>query len=153
MDTHHIEIDWPRYGEPIVAAAYPRNLVESIREGLLRSALVLDHVSSSVDSMLGRYGRLLGTGASLLTYAEDDGLAAVSLDGGRVAQIETLSWESDGLQQVEAWATRKQFAFADDSQLFWLGTSAKPEAYVGTVLDSLPAEVISPGHAVVLACR
>lgn len=152
-DTHRIEIDWPRYGEPIVAAAYPRLLIEAVREGLLSSGLVLDEVSSSVDGMLARYGRALGTGASLLAYAEDDGLTAVSIDGGRVVQIETLSWESDGLQQVEAWATRKQFAFADDSQLYWLGSSAKPPAYVGTVLDSAFVDVASPGHAVVFACR
>lgn len=152
-DTHHIEIDWPRYGEPIVAVAYPRRLVEAAREGLRHGALALEQVSSSVDGMLRRYGRSLGIGASLFAYAEDDGLAAVSLDEGRVMQIETLSWDAGGLQQVEAWATRKQFAFADDSQLYWLDTSTKPEAYVGTVLAASPVEVTSPGHAVVLACR
>lgn len=150
-ESHRIEIDWPRYGEPILAAAYPRVIVDALRDGLVASGHVLAAVDSSIGPILRRYGRALDASQALLAYAEDDGITGITVEDGKVVQIETLSGDGMGLDDVGVWSSRKQFAFADDAQLRWLATAAKPAVYAGTLLPLIGPAPESAGHAVVMA--
>lgn len=152
-DTHHVEIDWPAYGEPILAIAYPRIDVEALRAGLRSAGHQPAGVDSSVGPILRRYGRTLGNLPALLAWAEDDGITAVSLEAGRVAQVETLSGQDGGLEDVGIWSSRKQFAFGNDAKLHWLGTAAPPPAFAGAVMAVAGAAPVSAGHGVVSAWR
>jgi hypothetical protein len=149
--SHWIEIDWPRYGEPVLAAAYPLAIVDALRDGLASSGHVLAGVDSSIGPILRRYGKALDASQALLAYAEDDGITGITLEDGKVVQIETLSGDGAGLDDVGVWSSRKQFAFADDSQLRWLATAEKPAVYAGTLLPLVGPAPISAGHAVVMA--
>ena len=131
-ESHHIQIDWPRYGEPILAVAYPRVIVDSLRDGLAAQGHVLAKIDSSIAPLLRRYGQALDANQALLAYAEDDGITGITVEDGKVVQIETLSGHGTGLDDVGIWSSRKQFAFADDAQLRWLATAAMPDVYVGT---------------------
>jgi len=148
--THHVEIDWPAYGEPILAAAYPRALIESLRATLRSAGHVLESVDSSIGPILRRYGRALGAGPVLLAYAEDDGITGITIEDGRVVQVETLSGDGGGLDDLGVWSSRKQFSFADDRQLRWLATTAKPDAFAGVPLAIVGAAPVSAGHAMVI---
>lgn len=150
-ETHQIEIDWPRYGEPILSAAYPRTIVDAMRDGLASSGHMLAGVDSSIGPILRRYGKALDVDQALLAYAEDDGITGITLENGRVVQIETLSGDGTGLDDVGVWSSRKRFAFADDSQLRWLATAAKPAVYAGSLLPLVGPAATSAGHAVVMA--
>lgn len=151
LESHWIEIDWPRYGEPILAAAYPRSVVDGLRDGLASTGHVLSGVDSSMGPILRRYGKALDAGQALLAYAEDDGITGITVESGKVVQIETLSGDGMGLDDVGVWSSRKRFAFADDAQLRWLATTAKPEVFAGTLLPLVGLPPISAGHAVVMA--
>lgn len=153
MASHCIEIDWPPYGQPIPATAYPRGLVDGIQAGLASNGCVLDGVEASVGPMLRRYGRALPASSALLAYAEDDGITGVTVDGGRVVQVESLVQNGFGLDDAELWLVRKRISFADDGAMHWLGSDQKPTGFVGTELPLDGGEsVTSPGHAVVSAC-
>lgn len=150
--THHIEIDWPPHGVPILAVAYPRAVVEAIRSTLKVSGFRLVDVTVSIDPVLTKYGRGLGMEPQLLAYAEDDGVTGITLEGGHVVQVETLSGTGYGLDDVSIWASRKRFAFATDNALRWLKTSVPPSVFAGTTLPLQGIEnPVSPGHAVVVA--
>lgn len=150
-ESHQIEIDWPHYGEPILAAAYPRAIVNGLRDGLASSGHVLVGANSSIGPVLRRYGYALDARQALLAYAEDDGITGVTVEDGKVVQIETLSGVGVGLDDVGVWSSRKQFAFADDAQLRWLATAEKPEVFAGTMLPLVGPSPTSAGHAVVMA--
>ena len=150
-ESHHIQIDWPRYGEPILAVAYPRVIVDSLRDGLAAQGHVLAKIDSSIAPLLRRYGQALDTNQALLAYAEDDGITGITVEDGKIVQIETLSGHGTRLDDVGIWSSRKQFAFADDAQLRWLATAAMPDVYVGTLLPLVGVAPISAGHAVVMA--
>ena len=150
--SHLIEIDWPPYGEPILAAAYPRTIVDTLRDGLAAAGLGLLGVEGSIGPVLRRYGRMLDTTQALLAYAEDDGITGITVEAGKVVQIESLPCEADGLDQIAVWASRKQFAFDDDDRLCWLATASKPDAYAGRLIPVESSVVpVCAGHAVALA--
>lgn len=152
-DSHHVEIHWPRYGQPILAVAYPRALVDGVRAGLTAAGHELASACSSVGPVLRKYGRSLGPDPTLLAYAEDDGITAITIEGGQVAQVETLSGRGAGLDDVAIWSSRKRFGFAEDSQLRWLTTGPKPETFAGTSLAPVDIDKpATPGHALVAAC-
>lgn len=152
--SHHLAIDWPAFGEPVLAAAYPRALVEAVREGLEAAGHVLDVVESTPGPVLRRYGARLGAGPALLAWAEEDGIAAVTVEDNRVAQIETLPRNGQGLDDLAVWSARKQFIFADDASLHWLATAEKPVAFPGATLDVAEATpAVSAGHALGMAWR
>jgi hypothetical protein len=148
-DAHRIEVDWPAYGEPILAAAFPRALVEHIAAALLGQQLVLAGVEASLGPLLRRVGAALGAGPSLLAYAEDDGIAALALDGGRVLQVETLAGDGGGLDDIGAWSARRRMAYADDRQLRWLGATPPPARFAGTTLATPGTAAASAGQALV----
>lgn len=152
-DTHHIEIDWPAYGEPIFAVAYPRIVIEALHAGMRSAGHEPAGVDSSVGPILRRFGKKLGNLPALLAFAEDDGITGITLEGGRVAQVETLSGQDGGLEDVGIWASRKQFAFGHDAQLHWLGTAARPATFAGAVIAVPGAAAASAGHGVVSAWR
>jgi hypothetical protein len=152
-ETHRLEIDWPAFGETILAVAYPRALVDAVAAALLGRQLVLAGVEASLGPVLRRVGAKLGTGASMLAFAEDDGIAALGLDGGRVVQVETLASNGGGLDDVGPWSARRRMAYADDRQLRWLGTTPAPARFVGTTLAMPGAAATSAGQALVEAVR
>lgn len=150
--THRIEIHWPPYGVPILAVAYPRALVDTLRSALKASGCRLTDVTVSIDPILTEYGKDVGMGSSLLAYAEDDGVTGITLDEGHVVQVETLSGNGYGLDDATAWSSRKRFAFSTDEALRWLTTSAPPDAFAGITLPLRGIDKpVSPGHAVVAA--
>lgn len=152
-DTHHVEIDWPAYGEPILAVAYPRVAIEALHAGMRSAGHQPAGVDSSVGPILRRYGKTLGNLPALLAYAEDDGITGITLEDGRIAQVETLSGQDGGLEDIGIWSSRKQFAFGHDAQLHWLGTAAPPPTFAGTVMAVAGAAPVSAGHGVVSAWR
>jgi hypothetical protein len=151
--SHRVEIEWPAYGEPILAVAYPRALVDAIAAALLGQQLVLAGVESSLGPVLRRVGGQLGAGPSLLAYAEDDGIVALGLEGGGVAQVETLADDDSGLRDIGAWSARRRMAYADDRQLRWLGTTPAPARFVGTTLAVPGSAAVTAGLALVGAGR
>lgn len=152
-DTHHVAIDWPAYGEPILAVAYPRIAIEALHSGMVSAGHRPAGVDSSVGPILRRYGRKLGSRPALLAYAEDDGITGITLEEGRVVQVETLSGQDGGLEDIGIWSSRKQFAFGHDAQLHWLGTAARPASFAGAVMVVLGPAPSSAGHGVVSAWR
>lgn len=149
--SHHIQIDWPRYGEPVVAAAYPRATVDAVSKGMKGAGLDISGVESSATAVLRRCRRSLGAGASLLVYAEDDGICGISIENHGVVQIETLSGDVGGLDDIAIWSARKQFQYSTPAQMRWLETAAKPDAFTGASLALPGLAAQSPGHGVVLA--
>lgn len=152
-DTHHVEIDWPAYGEPILAVAYPRIVIDALLAGMRSAGHQPGGVDSSIGPILRRYGQTLGNLPALLAYAEDDGITGITLEEGRVVQVETLSGKDGGLEDVGIWSSRKQFAFGNDAQLHWLGTAARPATFAGAVMAAVGAAPVSAGHGVVSAWR
>lgn len=152
--SHHLAIDWPAFGEPVLAAAYPRALVEAVREGLEVAGHVLDAVESTPGPVLRRYGALLGDGPALLAWAEEDGIAAVTIEENRVAQIETLPRNGQGLDDLAVWSARKQFVFADDASMHWLATAERPSVFPGATVELADApSALSTAHALGMAWR
>jgi hypothetical protein len=151
--THRIQVDWPAYGEPILAVAYPRALVDAVAAALLARLLVLDSVESSIGPVLRRHAGALGAGAGLLAYAEDDGIAALGLEHGRLVQVETLDGDGPGLDDLGVWSARRRMAYADDGQMRWLGTTPMPPRFAGDALAVAGVAVASAGHAIVEGAR
>lgn len=151
--SHHIEITWPRYGEAIGAVAYPRQLVDALRSGLDLTGHEVTSVVASVYPVLHKYRGGVGTDHALLAYAEDDGVTAVTIEDGGIAQVETLCGEGGGLDQLEVWSSRKRFGFASDGQMHWLASTEKPEVFPGAVLPLVGLDKpVCPGHGVLSAC-
>jgi hypothetical protein len=152
-DSHHIEIDWPEFGDPILAVAYPRQTIDLIEAGLAVSGHVLDSVAASVEPVLRKYARTLGATACLLTYAEDDGITAITIEANAIVQIETPAEHGDGLDDMVIWASRKRLGFPDDNRMWWLASVAKPDAYPGSLLPLVGVEKpASAGHGILAAC-
>lgn len=151
--THHIEIDWPAFGQPVPAVAYPRELVDAARMALQACGVAVESTVASVVPVLRRYGASLsGTGGALLAFAEDDGITGITLEAGRLVQVETLAERGHGLADVNLWLSRKRFAFADDAALHWLGPATPPAAFAGRLLPFEGDAPASAGHALVAAC-
>lgn len=148
--THHIEIDWPPYGQPILAVAYPRAAIETLCKGLADSNLTTACVMPSIAPVIHRFAGKLSTPSALLAYAEDDGVTGITFDAGQVVQVEALSGQCGGLEDCALWFARKRFAFDDDRAMHWLATAPAPDGFSGTPLpcgeEGKPA---SPGHALV----
>ncbi|NZA25158.1 hypothetical protein H0E84_02075 [Luteimonas sp. SJ-92] len=151
--SHRIEAVWPRFGRPILAVAYPRGLVDEVAAGLAESGCLVDAVVASLHPVLRRYGTASGCDSSLLAFAEDDGITGITMDGGQVTQVETLSGWGGGLEDAALWLARKRFGFEDDSALRWLATGDAPEGFVGkTISVGASGSPVSPGHGVLAAC-
>lgn len=150
-ESHHIEIDWPRFGEPIVAAAYPMAVVEAARAGLRADGHTLACVDSSIGVVLQRFGDVVEQATTLLAYAEDDGVTGLTLEQGQLVQIESLGAGSIGLDDIRVWSLRKQFSLGDGAQLRWLGTVAPPDGFEGVSLAVPGATQVSAGLGVLQA--
>lgn len=152
--SHRIEIHWPDYGAPILSAAFPRALVQAMQAGLSSAGFEMHGVVSSVTPVLARYARGLGAGSHLLAYGEDDGVTAITVEDGRVVQVETIARDGHGLENMATWSARKRMAFASDDAMQWLVTSMPPEGFVGKCMALQGADKpITAGHALVAACR
>lgn len=150
--SHHVQVQWPDFGAPILAVAYARDLADALAAGLGAAGLRLANICVSAVPVLSKYGRRLGDGPALLAWDEDDGITAVTVDAGRVLQLESLPRDGHGLEDLAVWASRKRMAFASDEALRWLATSSAPVAFAAMPVDA-QEKPVSPGHAVVHACR
>lgn len=151
--SHHFEIDWPSYGQPVLAVAYPRTLIEALRDGLVETGHVPSVVDSSMGPVLRRYGARLGPEPALLAYAEDDGMTAVTVEDDRVAQVEMLADSGHGLDELVVWAARKRLLH-DDGGLHWLATADKPREFPGGIMAlEETGEAMSAGHALSMTWR
>ncbi|MET3930823.1 hypothetical protein ABIE51_002710 [Lysobacter sp. OAE881] len=151
--SHRVEIDWPAYGQPVPAVAYPRSLVDMVRTALEASGGTIVSTVASVVPVLRRHGRALeALPGALLAYAEDDGITGITLESGSLVQVEALASCGAGLGDVGLWLSRKRFAFADDGALHWLGSSPAPEAFAGRLLALEGDALATPGRALVAAC-
>jgi len=151
--SQHIEIDWPEFGEPILAVAYPRPTIDLLETGLASSGHVLGSVTASVEPVLRKYAKSLGADACLLTFAEDDGITAITIEANSIVQVETPAEHGDGLDDMVIWSSRKRLGFADDSHMWWLANAAKPDAYPGSLLPLVGIDKpTSPGHGILAAC-
>ena len=147
--THHIEIDWPPYGHPILAVAYPRAVIGGLRQGLADSNLTIVSVMPSIAPVMRRFASKLSKPSALLAYAEDDGVTGVTFDAGHVVQVEALSGQPGGLEDPALWFARKRFVFDDDRAMHWLATAPAPDGFSVTSLPCGDAKPASPGHALV----
>jgi hypothetical protein len=151
--SHRIEIDWPVYGQPVPAVAYPRLLVDSLRGALAASGGTVVSTVASVVPVLRRHGNALeALRGAMLAYAEDDGITGITLENGCLVQVETLASQGAGLGDVRLWLSRKRFAFADDGALHWLASRPAPESFAGHVIPLQGDAPATPGHALVAAC-
>ena len=151
--SHRIEIDWPDYGQPAPAVAYPRALVEAVHASLTAGGGALASTVASIVPVMRCHSRgLQALPGALLAYEEDDGITGITLEAGRLAQVETMALHGEGLDDACLWLSRKRVAFADDSALHWLGATAPPDTFVGRVLPMPGDAPASPGHALVAAC-
>ncbi len=94
-------------------------------------------------------------GVSLLAYAEDDGVTALTLEEGELIQVESLParGQGHGLDGLEVWSSRKRFGLSDDQHLRWLASSEMPVSFPGKLLATKGAEKpVSMAHALVAAC-
>lgn len=145
--THHVTIDWPRFGQPIVAAAYPLAPVIAIREALGAAGHVLIEVEGSVDRVLRAHGRALGLEPGLLAYAEDDGITALTVEQGTLVQVETLSGSAGGLEDLAHWWARKQVAFDTSERMYWLDAMPVPDGMQARMLPVHGADRTAAGRA------
>lgn len=151
---HHLQVQWPDFGAPILAIAYPRELGEALRSGLAAAGLSLASVCVSAVPVLSTHGRRLGASPALLAWDEDDGVTAVTVEAGRVLQLESLPRDGHGLEDLAVWASRKRMAFASDEALRWLALSTPPAAFAPeSIMAPGQAKPLSAGHAVVQAWR
>lgn len=152
--SHQVQVQWPDFGAPILAIAYPRELGDALRSGLATAGLQVAAICVSAVPVLSTHGRRLGANTGLLAWDEDDGVTAVTLDAGRVLQLESLPRDGHGLEDLAVWAARKRMAFASDEALRWLAASPPPAAFAPeSILVPGHDKPVSPGHAVVQACR
>ena len=151
-DTHRIQILWPEYGAPIFAVAYPRALGERLHSALSAQGIRSTGIAASAVAILERYAQGLGQGSQLLAYAEDDGITAITLEAGAVADVETVALQGHGLDDLTVWASRKRMAFASDGALHWLAATPPPGAFARLGVQGVDKPV-SAAHAVVAACR
>lgn len=153
--NHHIRIQWPKYGAPVLAVGYSHEMLDALRVCLGQAGMTLAEATASVFAIHRKYGPSLPTGDSLLAYAEDDGLAAITLEQGALAQVEWLPAQGmrNGLDGIGVWSSRKRFGFADDQHMRWLASSEMPGVFPGKLMQLKGLDrAFSPGHAVVAAC-
>lgn len=154
--SHHVRIQWPKYGAPILAVGYPQEVLNALRTCLGEAGMTLAEATASVFAIQRKYGPSLSSGDSLLAYAEDDGLAAITLEQGALTQVEWLPAQgiSNGLDGIDIWSSRKRFGFADDQHMRWLASSEMPAVFPGKLMQLKGLEqATSPGHAIVAACQ
>ena len=156
LSSHHICIQWPKYGAPVLAVGYPHDTLNALRLCLDQAGITLAEATASVFAIHHRYGPFLPSGDSLLAYAEDDGLTAITLEQGALAQVEWLPGQGvpNGLDGIDVWSARKRFEFSDDEHMCWLANSAMPSIFPGMLIQIQGEEQFtSPGHAIVAACQ
>ena len=154
--SHHVRIQWPKYGAPILAVGYPQEVLNALHACLSEVGMTLAEATASVFAIHRKYGPSLPSGDSLLAYAEEDGLAAITLEEGALALVEWMPAQgmSNGLDGIDVWSSRKRFGFADDQHMRWLASSEMPSVFPGKLMRLKGLEqAVSPGHAIVMACQ
>lgn len=155
VTDYRIRIQWPTFGSPILAVGYPQALLDGIRNCLLDVDLRLQGATASAFPVHRRYGVSLPSGHSLLAYAEEDGVTAITVEDRAIIQVESLPahGHDHGLDDFSVWSSRKRFNFSDDGRMLWLSSGATPDAFPGKTLPLKgPVGSLSPAHAVVAAC-
>lgn len=124
-------IQWPRYGWPAFAVAYPSGLMAAVAESLLAAELTLDRTVASAAAVVSRYASGMPRGASFVGFQEDDGLTGVHLHDGEIAEVEFVSHQAPGLDAPDVWGSRKRFEFPTPGQLRWVQAGHCPSAFAG----------------------
>lgn len=131
-----LRIQWPRYGWPAFAVAYPSGLMAAVAESLLVAELTLDRTVASATAVVSRYASTMPRGASFVGFQEDDGLTGVYLHDGEVAGVEFVSHQAQGLDAPHVWGNRKRFEFPTPGQLRWVQAGHCPSAFAGLALTA-----------------
>ncbi|WP_368564622.1 hypothetical protein [Pseudoxanthomonas sp. UTMC 1351] len=126
--THDIRIQWPRYGEPIVAVAYPTAWLRSLEAALAAAGVSVGAIGCSAVAIAGRYAVRMPSGPSLLVIEEDDALVGVHLRDGAITDFETLPPDGQGLDEVSVWLHRKQMDLPEAKQMRWFLPSERQPA-------------------------
>lgn len=129
-------IQWPRYGWPAFAVAYPSGLMAAVAESLLAAELTLDRTVASAAAVVSRYASNMPRGASFVGFHEDDGLTGVHLHDGKIAEVEFVSHQVQGLDAPDIWGSRKRFEFPTPGQLRWVQAGHCPSAFAGLALTA-----------------
>lgn len=136
--AHDIRIQWPRYGEPIIAVAYPTAWLRSIEELLATAGATIGTVTCSAVAIAERYAARMPRGPSLLIIEEGDAVVGLHLQDGTLTDVEVLSPQSEGLDEVPVWLHRKQMDFPDAGQVRWFLPSRLHRSEHATALLALP---------------
>lgn len=129
-----LRIQWPAYGAPTFAVAYPRRLLADAGSALHAAGLGLGPSMAVAVAVACRFGPRLPGGQGLLCFAEDDRLTGVHIDGGAMGDVESVPRDGSGLDSVDVWCRRKRLEYPADGQLRWLQASHCPAAFASTAL-------------------
>ncbi|KAF1722236.1 hypothetical protein [Pseudoxanthomonas wuyuanensis] len=136
--AHDIRIQWPRYGEPIVAVAYPSAWLRSVEDLLATAGATIGTVTCSAVAIAERYAARMPRGTSLLVIEEEDAVVGLHLQDGTLTDVEVLSPQGEGLDEVPVWLHRKQMDFPDAGQVRWFLPSQFHRSEHATALLALP---------------
>lgn len=144
-DRFHVAIQWPRHGGPVIAIAYPVELLREIEVALAAAGARLDQVVASAAAIGMRYARSMQPVRSLLVYREDDGITGVHFDGHGVTEIEVLPAVAGGLDDLGIWLNRKRMDLPDQDQIRWLSEKDRADASPPAISD---ADAVVAGAAI-----
>lgn len=130
-DGWELRIQWPRYGCPVFAVAYPRQLLAGAAEALAAAGLGVRRSLATAVATATRVGPQMPEGPGLLCFAEDDGITGVHLDDGLIADVEWVSHAGSGLDSVDVWCRRKRLEYPGEGQLRWLQPAHCPPPFEG----------------------
>ncbi|GEM_PF-1000421 len=126
-----LRIQWPRYGCPVFAVAYPRQLLAGAAEALAATGLAVRHSLATAVATATRVGTQMPQGPGLLCFAEDDGITGVHLDDALIADVEWVSHAGHGLDSVDVWCRRKRLEYPGERQVRWLQPAYCPPPFEG----------------------
>lgn len=127
-------IQWPAYGAPTFAVAYPRALLAETGQALRAAGLDTGRAEAVAVAVAKRFGQHVPDGNGLLCFAEDDRLTGVHMDAGAIGDVESVPHDGTGLDSVDVWCRRKRLDYPLEGQLRWLQAAHCPAAFAGTVL-------------------
>lgn len=124
-----LRIQWPRYGWPTFAIAYPSRVQSEVSTALMDVGLAIDRTMATAVAVVARHAGAMPDGAALIGFEEDDGLTGVHLSDGAISEVECLPRAGRGLDAPDVWCSRKRFEFPASGQLRWLQVAHGPVAF------------------------